>query len=88
VVYHDPYVESIQWNGEPKRSVALTDAEVAGADCVVVVTDHGNIDYADVVRRERCVVDTRNATRGIPGEHVVGLSGERRRVRAPMPVYH
>jgi len=88
VVYHDPYVESIQWNGEPKRGVALTDAELEAADCVVVVTDHANVDYAGVVRRARCVVDTRNATRGIPGEHVVGLSGERRRVRGPKPIHH
>ena len=33
--------------------------------CVVIVTDHGNVDYKKVVRESELVVDTRNATKGI-----------------------
>jgi UDP-N-acetyl-D-mannosaminuronate dehydrogenase len=35
-------------------------------DCVVIVTAHGGIDYADVVSRGQVIVDFRNAT-GVPG---------------------
>jgi UDP-N-acetyl-D-glucosamine dehydrogenase len=33
-------------------------------DCVVIVTAHSNIDYADIVERSGVVVDFRNATKG------------------------
>ena len=35
---------------------------IAASDCVVVVTDHSSIDYADLVERAQLVVDFRNAT--------------------------
>jgi UDP-N-acetyl-D-glucosamine dehydrogenase len=41
--------------------VAL-DPSIDSSDCVVVVTNHSSIDYDDVVRRARLVVDFRNAT--------------------------
>ncbi len=42
------------------------------ADCVVIVTAHSGIDYADVATRARLVVDLRNATgrAGITGDAV------------------
>ncbi|MBX3147133.1 MAG: nucleotide sugar dehydrogenase [Gemmatimonadales bacterium] len=63
VSYHDPYVPSFSEDGHEAVSVPLTKESLAAADCVVIVTDHSNIDY-DLVRREaRRVVDTRNALR-------------------------
>jgi hypothetical protein len=53
--------------------------EVAAADCVVIITDHQEVDYESIVKTAQLVVDTRNATRGIEGGVVVGLSGERPR---------
>jgi UDP-N-acetyl-D-glucosamine dehydrogenase len=38
------------------------DPAVSSSDCVVVVTNHSNIDYADLVDRAKLVVDFRNAT--------------------------
>jgi UDP-N-acetyl-D-glucosamine dehydrogenase len=61
VAYHDPHVP--RFDGmfsaplEPERY-----------DCVAVVTAHSAIDYADVVRRAKVVVDFRNATNGIDGQ--------------------
>jgi UDP-N-acetyl-D-glucosamine dehydrogenase len=80
VVYHDPHVSEVREDGHVRTGVALTDAEVRAADCVVIITDHQSIDYEAVVRAARLVVDTRNATRGISGGAVVGLSGERPRM--------
>src|SRR5262249_40372988 len=57
VSYHDPHVAS--FDGD--TSVAL---EPERYDCVVIVTAHSSIDYADVVRRGNVIVDFRNATKG------------------------
>jgi len=73
--YHDPYVPVLDEDGIHRSSVELTDEELAGADCVVITTDHSGVDYERVVRLAKLVVDTRNATRGIEGGHVIGLGG-------------
>jgi UDP-N-acetyl-D-glucosamine dehydrogenase len=40
-------------------------------DCVLIVTDHSDYDYARIVRESKLIVDTRNATRGIKGAKIV-----------------
>ncbi len=61
VVYHDPFVPSFREDGHEASSVALTPAELAKSDAVVIVTDHGSVDYQLVVDHASLVVDTRNA---------------------------
>ena len=61
VSYHDPHVTRFSENGHEFHSVPLTEAAVAEADCVLVVTDHTAIDFPMVQRKARLVVDTRNA---------------------------
>jgi UDP-N-acetyl-D-glucosamine dehydrogenase len=58
IAYHDPHVSEF----DGLQSVAL---EPEQYDCVAIVTAHSAIDYADVVRRGKVIVDFRNATRGI-----------------------
>lgn len=68
VQYHDPYIPS----GKPMRehnithlrSIPLTPANLRRFDCVLIATDHSNVDYDLVCRHARLVVDTRNATGG------------------------
>jgi UDP-N-acetyl-D-glucosamine dehydrogenase len=64
VSYHDPYVEQLREDGIDLSSVALTPDIVAAADCVVIATDHTNLDYDMLSRQARRVVDTRNALKG------------------------
>ncbi len=59
VAYHDPHVPSFTENGISMSSVAL---EPAAYDCVVVVTNHSEIDYDRLVDESVLVVDLRNAT--------------------------
>ncbi len=59
VAYHDPHVPSLDENGLAMESVAL---EPSGYDCVVVVTNHSEIDYDRLVEESSLVVDLRNAT--------------------------
>ena len=40
-------------------------------DCVVIVTDHSQYDFAEIVAKAQLVVDTRNATKGIVSANVV-----------------
>jgi UDP-N-acetyl-D-glucosamine dehydrogenase len=61
VAYHDPHVP--EFNGN--RSVPL---EPEAYDCVTIVTAHSSIDYADVVRRGKVIVDFRNATKGLESD--------------------
>jgi UDP-N-acetyl-D-glucosamine dehydrogenase len=79
VAYHDPYVPEVREDGNTRRGIELTMKEVAAADCVVIITDHHGVDYEGIVKAAQLIVDTRNATRGIAGGVVVGLSGERPR---------
>jgi len=69
VSYHDPYVACFRLGGntvlaQPRtlESVPLTVEALHQADCCVIVTAHGTIDYEWVVRESRLVVDTMNAT--------------------------
>jgi UDP-N-acetyl-D-glucosamine dehydrogenase len=61
VAYSDPHVPCFSENGHEYRSVPLTPQSVAAADCVMVVTDHSDVDYRMIARNARLVVDTRNA---------------------------
>ena len=57
VAYHDPFVPEFD-------GMTSSPLEPEGYDCVAIVTNHSTIDYADVVRRGKVIVDFRNATKG------------------------
>jgi UDP-N-acetyl-D-glucosamine dehydrogenase len=59
VAYHDPHVPSFTENGISMSSSPL---EPGAYDCVVVVTNHGEIDYGALIEASKLVVDLRNAT--------------------------
>jgi UDP-N-acetyl-D-glucosamine dehydrogenase len=65
VTYHDPFAPKIDgqhWTGGiDMSSQPLSAAALAAADCVVILTDHRQFDYAEIVKHARVVVDTRNA---------------------------
>ena len=80
VEYHDPLAPSLREAGLEMASVGTPGEPTLGeglsaADCVVVVTDHSSYDWAEVVRRSRLVVDTRNAVAraGVEGARVFKL---------------
>jgi UDP-N-acetyl-D-glucosamine dehydrogenase len=59
VAYHDPHVPSFEENGLAMSSVPL---KPDAYDCVVVVTNHSDVDYERLVEDAALVVDLRNAT--------------------------
>jgi UDP-N-acetyl-D-glucosamine dehydrogenase len=60
VRYHDPFVAEFAEDGKRHCSVPLTAEELAGADCVLIVTDHTDVDYGLVASHARQIVDTRH----------------------------
>jgi UDP-N-acetyl-D-glucosamine dehydrogenase len=71
VSYHDPFVREVRFDdahtegsGAPLVSVDLSDEAIRSADCVVIVTNHSQIDYARVTELAPLIVDTRNALNG------------------------
>ena len=65
VDYHDPHVSSFEENGIVMSSSPL---DPGAYDCVVIVTNHSEIDYDRLVEDSVLVVDLRNAT-GKNGKH-------------------
>ena len=67
VEYYDPYISEVKINvnGKDKvyRSSELTEEKVKNADCVLIVTDHDNVDYNLIYKNAKRIVDTRNALR-------------------------
>ncbi len=61
VDYHDPFVPVLKEDDRELQSVPLTDEAIAGADAVVIVTDHTTVDYERVVRFSKALVDARHA---------------------------
>lgn len=68
VVYHDPHVSHFTEHGLDLHSLPLTVEEVRRADMVLLLTDHTDVDYAMVVRESVLLLDTRNATKRVPGD--------------------
>ncbi|MBV9240926.1 MAG: nucleotide sugar dehydrogenase, partial [Acidobacteria bacterium] len=68
VYYHDPFVAEVTFDhaytigdGEPLYNNELTDELISRSDCVVICTDHSDINYNRVCQLAPLVVDTRNA---------------------------
>jgi UDP-N-acetyl-D-glucosamine dehydrogenase len=68
VCYHDPFVEEVTFDhaytigdAEPLQNQELTDDLISSSDCVIICTDHSDLDYGRVCERASLVVDTRNA---------------------------
>ena len=64
VTYSDPFVPHFVVD---KIELASQDAmsSAAEADCVVIITDHKDVAYGELLERSKLVVDTRNALKGV-----------------------
>jgi UDP-N-acetyl-D-glucosamine dehydrogenase len=72
VSYHDPYFPRIGKGRKYDLQMTCAPLENLGQyDCVLIVTDHSDFDYARIVQESQLVVDTRNATRGLQSPKIV-----------------
>lgn len=69
VVYHDPYVPNFDEHGIAMENQPLTDDLLASCTMAIITTDHKAVDYDYVVSKVPHVLDTRNATKRLKGNH-------------------
>ena len=68
VIYHDPFVPEVTFDhaytigdGEPLYNTELTDDLIKDSDCIIICTEHSDVDYDKITQLSSLVVDTRNA---------------------------
>jgi UDP-N-acetyl-D-glucosamine dehydrogenase len=69
VSYHDPHIPtypSMRKYRIDLKSVELSEANLKATDCVLILTDHDAVKYADIAKHAKLVVDTRNAMASVP----------------------
>jgi UDP-N-acetyl-D-glucosamine dehydrogenase len=72
VEYNDPYFPTVGHGRKYHLNMTSTPLEkISEFDCVLIVTDHSDYDYAKIVAESKLVVDTRNATKGIKSDKIV-----------------
>jgi UDP-N-acetyl-D-glucosamine dehydrogenase len=71
VVYNDPYFPFVGRGRHYNLNMKCTPLTGLGQyDCALIMTDHSEYDYQDIVNRSQLVVDSRNATKGIRSEKI------------------
>lgn len=73
VQYHDPYVDSLNFEDIQRTAVSLSEETVASFDCVVIVTNHDAYDWLWLADAAPLIVDTRNAIKTQGKGHLVKL---------------
>ena len=75
VSYFDPYVPEIHHDEWSMKSENQLMPAVKAADCVVIITDHGELDYEAIAKAARLVFDSRNAMgrAGLEGDSIVRM---------------
>jgi UDP-N-acetyl-D-glucosamine dehydrogenase len=72
VSYNDPYFPVVGRGRKYDLQMKCAPLDNLGDyDCVLIITDHSDYDYAQIVRDSKLVVDTRNATKAIKSPKVV-----------------
>ena len=72
VSYNDPYFPKIGKGRKYDLQMQRVPLEALGQyDCVVIVTDHSDYDYQQIVDEAQLIIDTRNATAGICSPRIV-----------------
>jgi UDP-N-acetyl-D-glucosamine dehydrogenase len=64
VSFSDPYIPYIKLNGIDLKGINLTKDNLKKFDCVVLITDHSDVDYEMVQKNAKLIFDTRNVYKG------------------------
>jgi UDP-N-acetyl-D-glucosamine dehydrogenase len=73
VSYHDPHVPRFDIDGKSYESAPEALAAAKGSDLVVIVTDHSDFAYKEIVDASPVVLDTRNATKGLSSPKILKI---------------
>ena len=68
VSYYDSYLPYLKIDNIDLKSVKFNRVAFSDKDCVVIVTDHSNVDYEFILKYASLIVDTRNVFKNIKGK--------------------
>jgi UDP-N-acetyl-D-glucosamine dehydrogenase len=72
VLYNDPYFPTVGRGRHYELNMSCTPLEnLEQYDCVLIMTDHSDYNYDEIVSKSRLVVDSRNATKGIQSPKII-----------------
>jgi UDP-N-acetyl-D-glucosamine dehydrogenase len=72
VLYNDPYFPTVGRGRHYNLNMTCTPLEnLEQYDCILIMTDHSDYNYEDIVSQAQLVVDSRNATKGIQSGKIV-----------------
>jgi len=72
VCYNDPRIPKVGRGRKYDLQMTSTPLEnLSQYDCLLILTDHSDYDYQNIVAEAQMIVDTRNATRGFHSEKIV-----------------
>ncbi len=72
VLYNDPYFPTVGRGRRYNLNMTCTSLDdLQQYDCVLIMTDHSDYDYKEIVNSAQLVVDSRNATKGIESPKIV-----------------
>jgi UDP-N-acetyl-D-glucosamine dehydrogenase len=72
VLYNDPYFPTVGRGRHYNLNMTCTPLKkLEQYDCVLIITDHSDYNYQEIVQNSQLVVDSRNATKGIVSEKIV-----------------
>ena len=63
--YYDPYFPYLKVEGIDLKCAKFNKKTLSSFDCVVIITDHSNIDYQVMAKNSRLIIDTRNALKDV-----------------------
>jgi len=71
--YYDPYIPVIgpsreHKNWEGKKSITWDEKTIGSFDAILICTAHDNVDHSQLALWSDCIVDTRNAMKGVTGK--------------------
>jgi nucleotide sugar dehydrogenase len=73
VSYYDPYFPYFKHEGIDLKCVKFDKKALKSFDCLVVITDHSNVDYQFMAKNSRLVIDTRNALKDVKNRNNIIL---------------
>lgn len=65
VSFYDPYIPYLKIHNINLKGLPFNKSSFKDSDCVVIVTDHSNVDYKFIAQNSSLVIDTRNVLKDI-----------------------
>ena len=73
VDYHDPFIPYLRIGTIDLKSVPLSKQNLSRHDCVVIATDHTNVNYKSILNHARAIYDVRNVYQGIKSDKITKI---------------